>query len=99
VKAQAAATDRMVRVDCRGQQLMAGFLTRYAPARKDGRYTLTLSGLDALSLLAWTLAWPQPANPIDQQTLWDGQPAPIGPLPMEACVLRVIRENVVARRT
>lgn len=99
VKAHAVDTDSIVTFDWRGVRLMSAFVSTLEQGQdSDGPETLTFSGVDALSILAWSLAYPRPAQPLDSQTPWDaGAAAPIVK-PAESAVLQVVGDNTVARR-
>lgn len=91
--------DRMVTFDWRGQRLMTGVIDKFDTGTDEqGDPILSVYGRDALCVLGWALAWPDPSQGINQQPFWDSaDPAPLV-FPAETLALRLVRQNMVTRR-
>lgn len=61
--------DRVVTFDWRGVRLMTGLITTFNPGSDDqtGAPVLNVSGVDALAVIGWKLAYPNPAVSLAQQ--------------------------------
>jgi hypothetical protein len=98
--AQKVATEHVLTFDWRGARPMTGVIGTYERAvDDDGNPVLNLSGLDALAYVGYCLAWPQPANPIGSQVIWDPNAAPPIRTTAGAAVRKLVLDNVVTRRT
>ena len=97
--AQAAAftRDRLVTFDWRGHRY-TGQVDTFTPSSRNGAATLDLSGVSALGMLGWALAWPDPTLGIGSQPYHD--PNSAAPLvgDAETVCRTLVSGNVVTRR-
>jgi hypothetical protein len=98
-KAKALSTEHIVTVDWRGRRVFTGVVVSKEKTTDDGQKMLSLSGLDALAYIGYSIAWPQPSSGIAQQVLWDPNAAPPIRTAADAAVLQVIRDNLLTRRS